>query len=179
MICVPIHHSFWVSDEYGPYIHHFDPAGNLLQTLQPPDAILPRINGTLNFTSVTDPDTGRVGNQGKNIYRCHSRLLSPLMRTPSTRLRRPYPRREHSNALGTSPIRHSTRRWRQLYHLSFHSTSWVRRSTPTDRAASDRRRICRTLTCQQEEQDSRCQRTAFCEEGCLLGFIARWPWARR
>ncbi|KAI0777991.1 esterase-like activity of phytase-domain-containing protein [Irpex lacteus] len=56
--------TFWVSDEYGPYIHHFDHAGNLLQTLQPPDAILPRINGTLNFTSVTDPDTGRVGNQG-------------------------------------------------------------------------------------------------------------------
>lgn len=59
-----IFRSFWVSDEYGPYIYRFDPLGNLLQTIQPPNAILPRIDGEINFTSVTDPDTGRVGNQG-------------------------------------------------------------------------------------------------------------------
>jgi hypothetical protein len=53
-----------VSDEYGPYVYRFDPAGNLIQTIQPPDAILPRINGQVNFTSVSGPDTGRVGNQG-------------------------------------------------------------------------------------------------------------------
>ncbi len=35
-----------------------------MQTIQPPEAIVPRINGVVNFTSVTGPDTGRAGNQG-------------------------------------------------------------------------------------------------------------------
>ncbi|GJE92346.1 phytase-like domain-containing protein [Phanerochaete sordida] len=56
--------SFWVSDEYGPYIYRFDSGGNLVQTIQPPLAILPQIAGKTNFTSVSGPDTGRVGNQG-------------------------------------------------------------------------------------------------------------------
>ncbi|CAK5272346.1 unnamed protein product [Mycena citricolor] len=41
---------FWTSDEYGPYIYHFAANGSLIQTIQPPAAILPMINGTLNFT---------------------------------------------------------------------------------------------------------------------------------
>lgn len=53
-----------MSDEYGPYVYKFSPSGQLLQTIQPPEAILPFINGDLNFTSDTDPDTGRAGNQG-------------------------------------------------------------------------------------------------------------------
>ena len=36
---------FWTSDEYGPYVYHFDAAGHLLQALQPPSAVLPRIGG--------------------------------------------------------------------------------------------------------------------------------------
>ncbi|CAK5272723.1 unnamed protein product [Mycena citricolor] len=56
--------TFWTSDEYGPYIYHFAANGSLIQTIQPPAAILPMINGTLNFTSETNPDTGRQGNQG-------------------------------------------------------------------------------------------------------------------
>ncbi|KAI0693937.1 esterase-like activity of phytase-domain-containing protein [Cerioporus squamosus] len=56
--------TFWVSDEYGPYIYLFGPQGDLVETLQPPNAILPFIDGQLNFTSETDPDTGRAGNQG-------------------------------------------------------------------------------------------------------------------
>ncbi|TFK84975.1 hypothetical protein K466DRAFT_495616 [Polyporus arcularius HHB13444] len=56
--------TFWVSDEYGPYIYLFSPLGDLIETLQPPKAILPFIDGQLNFTSETDPDTGRAGNQG-------------------------------------------------------------------------------------------------------------------
>lgn len=36
--------------------------------MQPPDAILPHINGAVNFTSVSGPDTGRVGNQGTSLY---------------------------------------------------------------------------------------------------------------
>ncbi|KAG7441536.1 uncharacterized protein BT62DRAFT_1042844 [Guyanagaster necrorhizus] len=57
--------SYWVSDEYGPYIYRFSGDGHLIQTIQPPSAILPRdSDGNLNFTSETDPSTGRAGNQG-------------------------------------------------------------------------------------------------------------------
>ncbi|TFK34249.1 esterase-like activity of phytase-domain-containing protein [Crucibulum laeve] len=56
--------SFWISDEYGPYIYRFTSDGHLIQTIQPPKAILPFIDGQLDFTSDTDPDTGRAGNQG-------------------------------------------------------------------------------------------------------------------
>ncbi|PPR07934.1 hypothetical protein CVT24_000824 [Panaeolus cyanescens] len=56
--------TYWISDEYGPYIYKFDPSGNLLETIQPPSAILPRVSGSLDFTSEDDPDTGRAANQG-------------------------------------------------------------------------------------------------------------------
>ena len=61
MILMP---SFWTSDEYGPYIYKFSSEGELLEAIQPPNAILPFINGSLNFTSGVDPDTGRAANQG-------------------------------------------------------------------------------------------------------------------
>ena len=53
-----------MSDEYGPHIYRFSPSGHLLQAIQPPNAFLPFIGGTLNFASETDPDTGRAANQG-------------------------------------------------------------------------------------------------------------------
>ncbi|KAI0683162.1 esterase-like activity of phytase-domain-containing protein [Cytidiella melzeri] len=56
--------TFWISDEYGPYIYRFNSSGALIQTIQPPDAILPMTDGDIDFTSVDDPDTGRAGNQG-------------------------------------------------------------------------------------------------------------------
>ncbi|KAI1798159.1 esterase-like activity of phytase-domain-containing protein [Ganoderma leucocontextum] len=56
--------TFWTSDEYGPYIYLFNGKGGLVQAIEPPKAITPFINGQLNFTSDTDPDTGRSGNQG-------------------------------------------------------------------------------------------------------------------
>ena len=56
--------SFWTSDEYGPYIYLFNAEGDLVQAIEPPQAIVPFIDGKLNFTSDTDPDTGRAGNQG-------------------------------------------------------------------------------------------------------------------
>ncbi|KAI0266403.1 esterase-like activity of phytase-domain-containing protein [Gloeopeniophorella convolvens] len=57
--------SFWVSDEYGPYIYRFDASGKLVQSIEPPQAIVPLDDdGNLDFTSDDDPDTGRAGNQG-------------------------------------------------------------------------------------------------------------------
>lgn len=61
---------FWISDEYGPYIYRFAANGNLIQTIQPPAAILPLdSSGALNFTSQTPPATGRTGNQGRFFHR--------------------------------------------------------------------------------------------------------------
>ncbi|KAF9464214.1 esterase-like activity of phytase-domain-containing protein [Collybia nuda] len=57
--------SFWISDEYGPYIYRFSADGQLIQTIQPPNAFLPRdSSGVLQFTSETSPATGRSDNQG-------------------------------------------------------------------------------------------------------------------
>jgi hypothetical protein len=57
--------TFWISDEYGPYIYRFSAGGDLIQTIKPVDALLPRdANGKLNFTSVANPTTGRSPNQG-------------------------------------------------------------------------------------------------------------------
>ena len=58
-------HRFWSSDEYGPYIYRFDATGALIQTIQPPDAIVPLTNGDVDFTGENDPDTGRAANKGK------------------------------------------------------------------------------------------------------------------
>jgi hypothetical protein len=70
-------HSFWVSDEYGPYIYHFSAEGKMLQAIQPPNAYLPRRNGSLSFASADPPiydpndqvipsavQSGRANNQG-------------------------------------------------------------------------------------------------------------------
>jgi hypothetical protein len=61
--------SFWTSDEYGPYIYKYSANGQLLQTIQPPQAILPFVNGALNFSAVNDPTTGRSANQGGHDIR--------------------------------------------------------------------------------------------------------------
>ncbi|TFK63559.1 hypothetical protein BDN72DRAFT_963852 [Pluteus cervinus] len=57
--------TYWLSDEYGPYIYRFSTDGVLIQTIQPPTAILPFNSvGALNFTSEDSPTTGRGANQG-------------------------------------------------------------------------------------------------------------------
>lgn len=39
--------SFWVSDEYGPFIYRFNSKGQMVAAIQPPDAILPVRNGEI------------------------------------------------------------------------------------------------------------------------------------
>ncbi|KAK6196757.1 hypothetical protein LQW54_011213 [Pestalotiopsis sp. IQ-011] len=72
--------SFWVSDEYGPYIYLFDPTGKMLTAIRPPDALIPMRNGTESFSAASPPeyiddgegplpnpehpDTGRENNHG-------------------------------------------------------------------------------------------------------------------
>ncbi|KAI5861416.1 esterase-like activity of phytase-domain-containing protein [Durotheca rogersii] len=72
--------SFWVSDEYGPYIYLFDAEGKMLTAIKPNDAIVPFRNGTLSFSANSpphyinngqgdsvnpqDPESGRDNNHG-------------------------------------------------------------------------------------------------------------------
>ncbi|KAF6759490.1 esterase-like activity of phytase-domain-containing protein [Ephemerocybe angulata] len=55
--------TFWMGDEYGPYIYHFDSAGQRIGVIQPPRAFLPITSqGYVDFSSSSV--TGRVGGQG-------------------------------------------------------------------------------------------------------------------
>lgn len=69
--------SFWVSDEYGPYIYQFDKRGKMINAIRPPDAFIPIRNGSESFNAASppiynpdveitpeDPETGRANNQG-------------------------------------------------------------------------------------------------------------------
>jgi hypothetical protein len=67
--------SFFISDEYGPYIYRFSPQGRMLGAIRPPDAFIPRRGGHDHFSSNNpgegqkapvppNPDTGRQNNQG-------------------------------------------------------------------------------------------------------------------
>jgi hypothetical protein len=67
--------SFFISDEYGPYIYRFSADGRMLFAIRPPEAFIPRRKGKDNFSSNNpgpgasapspkDPETGRQNNQG-------------------------------------------------------------------------------------------------------------------
>lgn len=70
--------TFWVSDEYGPYIYHYNQFGRMIGAIRPPDAFIPMRNGTESFSadsppqysnatddvSPTDPVSGRENNHG-------------------------------------------------------------------------------------------------------------------
>lgn len=105
-----------MSDEYGPYIYKFDASGALLQAIEPPAAILPILSdGSVNFTSVTDPATGRVGNQGtftpfhlsylyKDLVSVSPRLTDIYFRHLTYRIRRSYYRPHSQHHLCPPPI---------------------------------------------------------------------------
>ncbi|KAF2090557.1 3-phytase, partial [Saccharata proteae CBS 121410] len=69
--------SFWVSDEYGPYVYKFSSTGVMLAAIRPPNAFIPRRNDSDSFSAdsppiynqdyevdPSDPDSGRQNNQG-------------------------------------------------------------------------------------------------------------------
>ncbi len=67
--------SFYISDEYGPYIYKFSAAGVLNSAIRPPAALIPQRNGIDAFASNNpspgqpapapiDPVSGRQNNQG-------------------------------------------------------------------------------------------------------------------
>jgi hypothetical protein len=67
--------SFFIGDEYGPYIYHFSAEGRMLSAIRPPEAFIPMRNGKDSFSSnnpgpgepkvvPANPQTGRQNNQG-------------------------------------------------------------------------------------------------------------------
>jgi hypothetical protein len=67
--------SFFVGDEYGPYIYRFSADGRLLAAIRPPEAFIPKRKGRDNFSSNNpgpgasapeprNPERGRQNNQG-------------------------------------------------------------------------------------------------------------------
>jgi hypothetical protein len=67
--------SFFIGDEYGPYIYRFSPAGRMLAAIRPPEAFVPKRKGKDHFASNNpgpgaqapeppNPETGRQNNQG-------------------------------------------------------------------------------------------------------------------
>jgi hypothetical protein len=67
--------SFFIGEEYGPYIYHFSADGRMLSAIRPPEAFIPKRNGHDSFSSdnpgpgeppvrPADPETGRQNNQG-------------------------------------------------------------------------------------------------------------------
>lgn len=47
--------SFWISDEYGPYVYKFGSDGKMLEAIRPPDAIIPIRNRTERYPHSTLP----------------------------------------------------------------------------------------------------------------------------
>jgi hypothetical protein len=67
--------SFFISDEYGPYIYHFSAAGKMISAIRPPEALIPKRKGKDHFSANApgpgakapepgNPETGRQNNQG-------------------------------------------------------------------------------------------------------------------
>ncbi|KAF7358952.1 Phytase-like domain-containing protein [Mycena sanguinolenta] len=77
--------TYWLSDEYGPYIYLFTADGHIIQTIQPPAAILPMDSkGNLNFTANVDPATGRAANQVNQPTPLQDSKVLPLTPLTST-----------------------------------------------------------------------------------------------
>ena len=67
-VALPGDGSFWVSDEYGPLIYHYDAGGRMTGAIRPPEAIIPHRGGKENFSAGEsvkgEPQSGRQNNQG-------------------------------------------------------------------------------------------------------------------
>lgn len=105
--------SFWISDEYGPYIYRYRADGTLLNAIRPPDALIPIRQGSENFSSnnpatgqrapvPADPVTGRQNNQGFEglALSPDGRLLSGLLQSAT---------RQDGGLGGSSALRFNTR----------------------------------------------------------------------
>ena len=58
--------TFFISDEYGPYIYRFSAEGRMLSAIRPPDAFIPMRNGKQNFSS-NNPGPGAQAPSPKSL----------------------------------------------------------------------------------------------------------------
>lgn len=69
--------TFWVSDEYGPYVYNFNQKGKMIGAIRPPNAFIPLRNNSISWSADSPPiyapnlepephnnPTGRNNNQG-------------------------------------------------------------------------------------------------------------------
>jgi hypothetical protein len=47
--------TFWVSDEYGPFVYHFSKSGRMIGAIRPPNAIIPLRNNSESFSADSPP----------------------------------------------------------------------------------------------------------------------------
>jgi hypothetical protein len=63
--------TFWISDEYGPYVYHYNHNGNLLHVIRPPEAFIPkRLNPAgqpVDSFSANSPPAGVTLNTGNPV----------------------------------------------------------------------------------------------------------------
>lgn len=59
--------TFWISDEYGPYVYHFNLSGVMINAIRPVDAIIPMRNGTESFSSDSPAYYNNHG-MGHHVY---------------------------------------------------------------------------------------------------------------
>ena len=56
--------SFYIGEEYAPGLYYFDRKGRQIGAIQTVPALMPKIDGVVNFTADKAPATGRRNNQG-------------------------------------------------------------------------------------------------------------------
>ncbi|MBW8852994.1 MAG: esterase-like activity of phytase family protein, partial [Bradyrhizobium sp.] len=62
--------TIWVSDEYGPYVYHYNAAGKLIGAIRPPEAFIPKrlSNGVpVDDFSANAPPLGQTYNKGNPV----------------------------------------------------------------------------------------------------------------
>jgi len=70
-IVIPSDGTFWISDEYGPYVYHYAHGGELLGVIRPPEAFIPRrldaSNHPVESFSANSPPIGETYDLGNPV----------------------------------------------------------------------------------------------------------------
>ena len=68
--------SFWISDEYGPYVYRFNAAGIMVGAIRPVDAIIPLRNGTESFSA--NSPTIETNGKGDVVIPANNPTVRPI-----------------------------------------------------------------------------------------------------
>jgi len=122
--------SFWVSDEYGPYVYKFDGSGRMVLAIRPPEAIIPYRNGTQRRVC-------RHNYYLLNATTNYFAALTPLPHLATTPTVRPTPKTPPQAATTTKASKASPRlRTAKLFTCSFNPPSFKKAANATPPAAT-------------------------------------------